>query len=114
MRVENPLLPGTPDVECSLGWIELKQAPKWPGGNGPLKLKHFSADQKVWLNRRHKHNGRAWVLLHVQGDFLLIRGDVASSMLGRVGRDDLIAAAQCHWVGSLPTAKEFQKCLCPN
>ena len=114
MRVENPLLPGTPDVECTLGWLELKQAPKWPGGNAPLKIKHFTPQQKIWLNRRHSINGRAWVLLHVQGDFLLLRGDAASRLLGRSGRDDLIAAATHHWIGSLPQPKEFQKCLCPN
>ncbi len=114
MRVENPLLPGTPDVECILGWVELKVAPKWPGGNAPLKLKHFTPQQRVWLKRRYQKNGRAWVLLHVQGDFLLLTGDAASRVLGKSGRDDLIAAASQHWTGGLPAAEEFQKCLCQN
>ena len=110
MRVENPLLPGTPDVNCTKGWIELKQCDKWPGGDASLRVKHFTPQQKVWLRRRWQHDQRAWLLLHCQNDFILLNGDVAAKMLGSSNRQELISASTGHWVDILPK-EELQKCL---
>jgi len=55
MRVENPCLPGTPDVcvgfngKCA--WIELKMIESFPKrASTPVRIDHFTSQQKLWLN----------------------------------------------------------------
>lgn len=94
LRVENPCHPGTPDVNYVGGWIELKQHDKWPAKpETPLRLPHFTPQQKIWLSRRIRKGGRAFVLLQVARDYLLLDGQVASEILGEATEGELKAAA---------------------
>ncbi len=94
MRVENPCLPGTPDVNYNNGWIELKQADKWPKREEtPLRVPHFSPQQKIWLQRRTEKGGICFVLIQVERDYILLAGQVAASILGEATQAELKKAA---------------------
>lgn len=88
VRVENPIHPGTPDVNLCTGlWIELKCLPAWPSKETSLvRLAHFTPQQRVWLYRRWKYApGSTFLLLEMIADrqWLLFDGDVAAKVVGR-------------------------------
>ncbi len=88
VRVENPIHPGTPDVNLANGfWIELKCVLAWPARESNLlRLPHFTPQQRVWLYRRWKYApGSTHLLLEVRADrqWLLFDGDVAAKVVGR-------------------------------
>ena len=110
IAVENGVLPGTPDVEFIGGWVELKSAERWPAkAETPLRMEHFSPEQRAWLRRRCRRGGKAWLLLRVgshAGEWLLFRGDVAADILGTATRAALLTAAHRHWPAT-PTDEEL-------
>lgn len=88
VRVENPIHPGTPDVNLSNGWwIELKCVPRWPVHAGTLlRIAHFTPQQRVFLYQRWKYApGSTYLLLEVRADrqWLLFDGDIAAKIVGR-------------------------------
>lgn len=99
--VENPIRPGTPDINFIGGWVELKWLPKWPVRGGVVKCSHFTPQQRVWLRRRSKLGGNAWLLLRVESDWLLLEGRVAADLLGHNTRDCLTDAAAMVCNGAL-------------
>jgi len=89
VRVENPIHPGTPDVNLATGvWIELKSVDRWPvREKTPLRIDHYTPQQRVWLYRRWKYApGSTFLLLEVSGarEWLLFDGNVAAKIVGRV------------------------------
>ena len=93
-RVENPCHPGTPDVNYVGGWLELKQVDKWPvKEETPLRVEHFTQQQRIWLSRRVRKGGRAYVLIQVAREYILLGGDVAAEILGESTRQDLVQAS---------------------
>lgn len=111
VRVDNPADPGTPDVNYVEGWIELKQVDEWPKrATTPLRVPHFTSQQRVWLRRRVMSGGRAFVLIKVARDWILLRGDVAARHLGNVPKEELIAFSLAFWPNSLPE-EEFRTWL---
>ena len=101
--VENPARPGTPDINFIGGWIECKWLRKWPTRIGtPVKLDHpLLTGQKVWIRRRNRRNGRAWVMLQCGREWLLFKGDVACDSLGTSTRAELYRHAYAHWTAGL-------------
>jgi hypothetical protein len=89
--VENMTRIGCPDVECILGWIELKKTKEWPSRDTTkVRLDHdLSKGQRIWLRRRAKKGGNAWVLIQIDQDFLLLKGDVAAYLVGESTRSEL-------------------------
>jgi len=88
VRVENPIHPGTPDVNLANGfWVELKTIARWPARDTLLlRIKHFTPQQRVWLYRRWKYApGSTYLLLEVRSErqWLLFDGDVAAKIVGR-------------------------------
>ncbi len=88
VRVENPIHPGTPDVNlCDGRWIELKCIAAWPArATSPVRIPHYTPQQRVWLYRRWKYApGSTLLLLEVrtEGQWLLFDGDVAAKVVGR-------------------------------
>lgn len=88
VRVENPIHPGTPDVNLCTGlWIELKCIEAWPArATTPVRIRRFTPQQRVWLYRRWKHApGSTLLLLEVRSaeQWLLFDGDVAAKVVGR-------------------------------
>ena len=73
--VENPAWPGFPDVNYIEGVIELKQLDRWPvRPETPIKLPHFTNQQRIFLERRWRKGGNAFLLLQVGRCFLLYEG----------------------------------------
>lgn len=89
VRVENPIHPGTPDVNLCTGvWIELKCIPGWPVRDTTIvRIRHYTPQQRVFLYRRWKYApGSTLLLLEVRAEkqWLLFDGDVAAKVVGRV------------------------------
>jgi hypothetical protein len=113
IAVENPLHPGTPDVNYAEGWIELKYLTKWPKTADvlPVKVAHFTPQQRIWLRRRIAKGGKSFLLLKVgKKEHLLFKGDDAANYLGMVDRQKLIELACCYMPKGLKK-KEFLECL---
>jgi hypothetical protein len=88
VRVENPIHPGTPDVNLCTGiWIELKCIPGWPAlAKTAVRIRHYTPQQRVWLYRRWiAAPGSTLLLLEVRSEhqWLLFDGDVAAKIVGR-------------------------------
>lgn len=82
-RIETADADGIPDVNYVGGWVELKDVEKWPARpRTPLRLDHYTQQQKVWAIRRRHHGGRCDLLLRVGSEVLLFRGEVAARYLG--------------------------------
>lgn len=95
IAVENPAYPGTPDVNYIGGWLELKWVRRWPEGEDtPLRLPHFTQQQKVWALRRERKGGSSKVLLQVGREWLLFGAEVAYNCLGNSPRHVLVAEAE--------------------
>lgn len=98
VSVENPAYPGTPDVNFVEGWVELKWAKRWPERDDtPLKLEHFTQQQRVWLVRRGAAGGNVWLLLCAGGDWLLFHWSVAAQHVGKANREELLHLASYVW-----------------
>lgn len=90
VRIENRVGTGFPDVNYIEGWVELKHADAWPKRTGtPLRLDHFTPQQRSWLMRRWWSGGNVWLLLRVAGEWMLFDGATAASRVGRVPRQEL-------------------------
>ena len=111
-RIEDAVSVGVPDVNYRDGWIELKVVPSWPKRPGtPLRVDHFTPAQRVWLQRRCRCAGRAYLMLRVgASEYLLFRGDVAAKCLGYLPRERLVEKALVHWPDGLIEG-EFIRCV---
>jgi hypothetical protein len=106
ISVENHSYPGTPDVNCIRGWIELKYLPAWPKlPETPIKIDHFTPQQRNFLRRRWKAGGGAWLLLRVGSrgtqENLLFLGPEASDFIGLVNREKVEGLAVLHTFGRI-------------
>lgn len=111
VRVENPVWPGTPDVNYTGGWVELKWCEQWPPRGGPLRIDHFTVQQRTWLTQRRLAGGRAFLLLKVgENEWLLFDGAVAAKVLGHVEQDKLYRACLARWTRK-PKTEEICKWL---
>ena len=98
VAVENPqACPGTPDVNFVHGWVELKKLPSWPKrATTPVRLPHFTPQQRVWHQRRWKAGGAVWMLLQVERDWLLFEGHKSKKSYGigvTLNKDELFLLA---------------------
>jgi hypothetical protein len=88
VRVENPIHPGTPDVNLVGRWIELKCIPSWPVRDTTVvRIPHYTPQQRVWLYRRWRYSpGSTLLVLEVRSErqWLVFDGDVAAKVVGRV------------------------------
>lgn len=81
--VENPVNPGTPDVECTLCWIELKHVEEAPVRvDTVLAVPHYTPQQRFWARQRNIAGGCSFMLIQVSSEFLLFRGEDAAHYVG--------------------------------
>lgn len=98
VSVENPAHPGTPDVNFIEGWIELKHVYEWPKGEGvPLRLEHFTKQQRVWLTRRQRKGGLVVLILQVKQEWFILDACWSARLLGDATRAEIVANALVHW-----------------
>jgi hypothetical protein len=93
VSIENGVGAGFPDIEYAFGVVELKSVSRWPPKGGPLRISHFTPIQRVWLMTRCRAGGRAFVLLKVKNDWILLDGAWAAQFLGKVTKDYIFADA---------------------
>lgn len=111
ISVENPVHPGTPDVNYLHGWIELKQLTRWPArGTSVLRVPTFTQQQRVWAYRRRHAGGACFLLMRVSDDWLLFDGAWASEHLGYKTSAETIAGAIKYWESRL-NEEELIACL---
>ena len=109
--VENPVHPGTPDFNCTLGWVELKWLRSWPKGRDTVvRIKHFTPQQRRWLRKRWFVDKSAWLLLQVGREYLLFNGAVADAFVGKVSRERLIQLSYKYWKHGM-RYEELMRCL---
>lgn len=111
VRIESHMEGGIPDVNYSLGWVELKCMKEWPKRpDTPLKIPHFTEKQRVWLTQRACAGGRAYLLLQVGPQYLLFLGHVAAAFIGSATKQELEELCLEHWPKK-PTALSLLKWL---
>lgn len=75
IRIENTAGIGTPDVNFTGGWAELKTTLHWPKRGGPLRLDHPPTKQQIaWATRRWHCGGFCCVILRVGKEWYVIHG----------------------------------------
>lgn len=70
---------GIPDVNCTCGWIECKWLRSWPKNcqSSPVKFQHdLTKEQQIWLWRRVRRGGRAYVMAKVSREWFLWDGHI--------------------------------------
>lgn len=63
VSIESGVGIGVPDVNCVYGWIELKSVDLPVKPDTPVRVKHFTREQKIWLQLREAAGGLALLLL---------------------------------------------------
>lgn len=102
VRVENLLTGrtgvGMPDVNIATGaWIELKWAKSWPKREStPLRLPHFTEEQKRWALRRSAAGGECYLVLQVRQDWMVF-DHIQMQFVGTLTRAELQATSIAYW-----------------
>lgn len=107
IAVENPCHPGTPDVECALGWLELK-LDEWKKDD-TLPLKHLTPQQRTFLFRRWSLGGVALLLIKTGREWWLLDGEKAFICPGK-SREWFIDNCCGHWLQG-PEKGELAECV---
>lgn len=101
IAVENPVYPGTPDVNHIHGWIELKWLRSWPKRKDTIvKIEHYTLEQKLWIRRRHKNGGQVTLLLQCGNTWLLFDA-IMAQQVGSLTREELESLATVKWNNGL-------------
>lgn len=115
-RIENKIAAGTPDVFFSTegrhGWIELKVLDAWPKRPIPVRITHFTKEQKRFLSLHHRiGGGGCFFFLFVQqtDEYLLFTGTYVNA-IGFLSREELYANA-LHVSRGMPSGAEFKHYL---
>ncbi|HNQ98378.1 MAG TPA: hypothetical protein PKN52_00180 [Trueperaceae bacterium] len=92
--------------------MELKWLRRWPenADTDPVLIRHFTQQQRVWLSRRCRRGGLAWLLLQVGQEYLLFDGETAAIIVGRAPRGALLRGASRYWPRGLRHS-ELVECL---
>jgi hypothetical protein len=103
-RHEDRLSTGIPDVSYSMlhhGWIELKYLAAAPKkASTPMRIEHYTTDQRNWIMRHGSRGGLVFLLLQVGRDYLLFDWTRARE-IGQVTFAEHCAMAAKHWAGRI-------------
>lgn len=108
--VENPINPGTPDVEFIGGWVEIKYIREWPKrADTPLRIHHFTAQQRLWISERRKRGGKVLIVVRVAKDLLLFESTWCMA-LGTLTKAQMFEACSASW-GNFFDNSMFLECV---
>lgn len=96
VRVENVLGAGTPDVNYTAGWIELKHMDAWPSrAASPVIIQTLKErpEQVAWLTRRWWAYAPAYLMVRIGQDIMLFDGVTSRAVRNGMTRTELVAAA---------------------
>jgi hypothetical protein len=97
VAIENPVYPGTPDVNYVDGWIELKWLRRWPVKvESVVQLDHYSPQQRLWIRRRSLARGRCFLLLQCKKEWLLFKHPETMEV-GKLTKSQLIEKSVRYW-----------------
>ena len=107
VRIENLLGKGTPDVNCVGCWVELKWLSAWPKrASTPVRLDHYTDEQRLWLKRRGEAGEPTWLCLQVGQEWFLFRGKYSAQDVGKLTYSELVKTADYYWPKK-PTPEQF-------
>lgn len=111
IAVENPALPGTPDVNYAEGWIELKWLRNWPKQEETIvTLDHYTQQQRVFAVKRRMRKGQCFFLLQCKREWLLLDGAIAAKVVNFSTRQQLIENCVKYWPQGI-NKEELIECL---
>tara|TARA_R100001443_G_scaffold487_6_gene2037 strand:+ start:16369 stop:16782 length:414 start_codon:yes stop_codon:yes gene_type:complete len=116
-RIENSFFKGIPDINFLIdgkeGWIELKYRDKFPvRNNTPIKLHHFTKEQKLWHDNRVKNGGRTFLFVKVEKTYYLFKGKNIQ-FVGTMNKEEMENKSCKTWLNKI-NFKEFVRELCKN
>ena len=95
--VENAVRSGTPDIAYIGGWMELKYLKQWPKRpETPVRIHHFTRQQRIWLKRHWQLGGNAFLLLQCKREWFLFEALYAYEHVGNVPLAELRTNAVWH------------------
>ena len=110
IAVENPALPGTPDINYIDGFIECKWLRAWPVRDSTVvALDHYTPQQKLFIRKRHIKGGRVFLLLQCRREWLLFKYPM-TKLVGAMTREELIAGAYKYWPNGLNEEEFINVC----
>lgn len=119
-RLEDLLDKGTADVVYCLqwfdepsrmGWVELKRLSEWPKRTTTIvRLPHYTPDQATFLETWGRAGAGAFLLAHIETEFLLFPWAEAKNIQRGLPRGELIAAAVVRSLGKFPL-RDVLRCL---
>lgn len=107
--MENLAHPGTPDVVCVAGWLELKVAERPSSAETRVDVDVLPS-QRAWLKKWRQHGGRAWTLTLLGETWILHDALWASEHLGLVPELELIQKAEAVWTKA-PSFEQLARAL---
>ena len=94
--VENPINPGTPDIEFIGGWIEIKYIREWPAKDTtPVRIPHFTKQQRIWIANRRRLGGLVLIVLRVCDDWFLF--DNSHLDIDELTREQMLSSCYQSW-----------------
>jgi len=109
VRVENAVGPGTPDINYLGGWIESKQVEAWPKrASTPLRIDHYTAQQRSWHCKRRRAGGRVHLVLEVRENNSFLIFDAATAAMGLGHWTQQQCCQRAHWMCSPWSPRAFR------
>ena len=112
-RIENRCDKGTPDTVYTLrgtsGWIEFKKLDGWPARpETPVRIEHLTLEQVTFLEDEVRAGGRAWLLVQVEEEYLLLGPAAARAIYeGVMTREKMVLAARV-WGNGFPLRRMLE------
>lgn len=88
---------GTPDVNHTYGWVELKWLRSYPKRETtPVRIDHYTDEQRSWLLRRYMADGGAWLVLKIRTDWYLFNA-LQAQKVGFLTKSEMQETADCYF-----------------